>query len=261
MELECVKVVPGGNATVLVTTPVPEAQRARVAAWLMGEEGLGGEQVGFVDLAGGVPRLAMMGGEFCANACRALAVLLAEARRIRPGEEVLVATSGLETPVAVAVHGQGPQWQSWVRVPWAAQAEPVASGTWVVRLPGIVHVLVDEAVAPFDGGACHEVAAAWRRRLGLTDEAAVGCVWFGHGPAALAIRPLVWVRATATAVLETACGSGTLAVMAVLPHLPWDQGVRVLQPSGQALEVRREGDAAWLGGPARCTVRATVPLP
>ena len=46
MDLAFVKVVPGGNPTVLVLDPVPDVLRADVAAWFMGPDGVGAEQVG-----------------------------------------------------------------------------------------------------------------------------------------------------------------------------------------------------------------------
>ncbi len=261
MELDCVKIVPGGNPTVLVVTPVPPEDRAQVAAWIMGAEGLGGEQVGFVDLAAGVPRLAMMGGEFCGNACRAMAVLLVERGRVRPGAIVAVAASGMEAPVAVVAHREAQHWQASVRVPGNVRAQVVAPGAWIVRLPGIVHLLLDAERFPFNARTCHEEAAVWRQRLDLESEAAVGCIWFRHEETRLGIYPLVWVRALASSILETACGSGTLALVAACPHLPWAHGVRVEQPSRQVLEVRAQEDGLWLGGPAYCSVRAIVAIP
>lgn len=259
MELDCVKIVPGGNPTVLVRTPVPNALRASAALWIMGDAGIGAEQVGFVDLAGSLPQLAMMGGEFCGNACRALAVLLVEEGVVAPGEEVMIRATGTSDLVALRAHGHAGAWQAWVRLPsGVGQVQEVAPGAWLVRLPGIVHLLLAEDRFPFSPQTCVEDAALWRTRLGLANEAAVGCVWFSHVGEVLRIHPVVWVQATGTALLETACGSGTMALASVLPHVPWARGVAVLQPSGASLTLRATPAGWWLGGPARVTVQARL---
>ncbi|BDV01499.1 hypothetical protein TDMWS_15840 [Thermodesulfomicrobium sp. WS] len=259
MELDCVKIVPGGNPTVLVRTPVPSELRAAAALWIMGDLGIGGEQVGFVDLAGPLPQLAMMGGEFCGNACRALAVLLAEEGLTASGEEVLIHAAGALEPVALRAILHDGVWQAWVRLPsGVGQARHVEPGAWLVRLPGIVHLLLDAERFFFSAQTCVEDAARWRMRLGLETEAAVGCIWFSHADGVLRIHPVVWVQATGTTLLETACGSGTMALASVLPHLPWAHGVAVLQPSGAALELTATPAGWWLGGPARVTARARL---
>ena len=69
------KVTPGGNPTILLRgQDIPPAQRASVAACIMSHQHIGGEQVGYVRFEG-VPRLDMMGGEFCGNAAMCAAAL------------------------------------------------------------------------------------------------------------------------------------------------------------------------------------------
>ena len=73
------KYSPCGNTTILVReSSLSPADRARVAAEIIAPGHLEAEQAGYVDTAAPVPRLDMMGGEFCVNATRAFAALLAE---------------------------------------------------------------------------------------------------------------------------------------------------------------------------------------
>ena len=73
------KYSPCGNTTILVReSSLSPADRARVAAEIIAPGHLEAEQAGYVDTAAPVPRLDMMGGEFCVNATRAFAALLSE---------------------------------------------------------------------------------------------------------------------------------------------------------------------------------------
>mgnify|MGYP000947736261 FL=1 len=292
------KFSPGGNTTILITDPVPAARRAAFAAELMGEHHVHAEQVGFVTLAGSHPRIDMMGGEFCGNACRSLAALLALKQALHAGPGGLmsgeIASSGVSgtLPVRVVHTPHGPD--AAVRMP-LPDADPVAEGTAdaskcentacgqhgpldvadmvrhvgegiaLVHLPGITHLLLDAAVHPFPED--------WRARAralialhGLADEPAAGCIWH-HGPlAAPSITPVVRVRDTDSIILESACGSGSLAYGLHRAALTdGETALMVRQPSGAAIRVsvsRRAGlaPAAWIGGTVRPVASGTAYL-
>lgn len=300
------KFSPGGNTTILVTDPVPVQLRAAVAAELMGEHHVHAEQVGFVSLAGTRPRIDMMGGEFCGNACRSLAALLALKRVLVAGPGGLMSgeieSSGVEgpLPVRVVLTARGPD--AAVRMPLPPVAGNVSGGKnasegkgapaemeagtgnappcppdlsrmvthldegmALVRLPGIAHLLLDAALHPFP--------EAWRDRAralialhGLSDEPAAGCIWH-HGPlAAPGITPVVRVRDTDSIILESACGSGSLAY-GLLRAASGDGEISlaVRQPSGAAIRVsvtRRDGltPEAWIGGAVRHVASGTAYL-
>ncbi|WP_243838181.1 diaminopimelate epimerase [Nitratidesulfovibrio liaohensis] len=294
------KFSPGGNTTILVTDPVPAPLRAAVAAELMGEHHVHAEQVGFVTLAGTYPRIDMMGGEFCGNACRSLAALLALKRVLHAGPGGLmsgeIASSGVSgtLPVRVVHTPHGPDAAVRMplpppapsaypasadtaepvcvdkdRVPQDATAfrlvQPLGEGLELVRLPGITHLLLDASVHPFPGDwqvkACMLIA-----RHGLNDEPAAGCIWH-HGPlAAPSITPVVRVRDTGSILLESACGSGSLAYG--LHRAAMDGGeiaLAVRQPSGATIRVsvsRRAGltPEAWIGGTVRHVAGGTAYL-
>ena len=76
MRIRYISADPAGNLTALTLTQVKPEERAAVAARMMVRCPEGFEQVGFIgahaaDAA--LPRLDMMGGEFCGNAARAFA--------------------------------------------------------------------------------------------------------------------------------------------------------------------------------------------
>ena len=91
------KYSPCGNTTILVReSSLSPADRARVAAEIIAPGHLEAEQAGYVDTAAPVPRLDMMGGEFCVNATRAFAALLAEEGKLSPESGGLGGIDALE---------------------------------------------------------------------------------------------------------------------------------------------------------------------
>ena len=106
--LPFVKYSPCGNTTILIRdTPLVPAARARCAAEIIAPGHLEGEQAGFIDLAAHVPRLDMMGGEFCVNATRAFAVELLREGRLAPEGEGVFFGGGERVRDAGAASGEG----------------------------------------------------------------------------------------------------------------------------------------------------------
>ena len=76
MRIRYIPADPAGNLTALTLTQVRPEERAAVAAQMMARCPEGFEQVGFIGEHAAkavLPRLDMMGGEFCGNAARAFA--------------------------------------------------------------------------------------------------------------------------------------------------------------------------------------------
>ncbi len=270
---------PGGNATLLFPAAGLDARaQARLAAQALNPALLGGEQAGFVDLP--ARRLRMAGGEFCVNASRAVGALLAltDAAAGRGAQKALpkaaaapcgtdrldsLHVSGWPAPVLLHTRGAGPFWQVEARLPLPpCPLEDLAPGVCLARLPGICHVLLDEARHPLPED-CRAAAAACRHRYGLEAEAAAGVVWWRRTDAALRMTPLVHVRDADTTFLESACGSGALALALHLARLDQGRAFRLGQPSGSVLRVRlyeenaAGGTAAWAGvdGPVALVAR------
>ncbi len=258
------KISPGGNATILVLDPVPPSDRADVARVLMDAGHLQAEQVGFLDLRARPVRLDMMGGEFCGNACRAAAAVMVRegVGLVRDGGDLCgeLSVSGVDRLLKLRVVPE--QCECWVEMPLPETEDEkgiteLEPGIGLVRLPGILHLCLDEARHPFPEDFL-AVAAALRSRFRLEGEA-VGCIWYTTSPVC-AIKPVVWVRSTASTHFETGCGSGSLALALWLGHRQnFPMALPVLQPSGKAIGVRidagESGPRAWIHGPVTLVAR------
>ena len=214
-----------------------------------------------------VPHMVMMGGEFCINACRsaalvfALTKLLPEVACAEDGKatawEGVITTSGVQgnLPVRVRV-AEG---QQSTDTPVALQTltsydaavalelpedatttwvSHIAPGETVVKLPGITHLLLDAKVFPLPQDAV-SFAAAKRHEHNLDKDEAAGVIWYrpeASGLGVYSITPIVRVKATDSSVMETACGSGSLALALLLaPDAREKTPFTVRQPSGASI--------------------------
>lgn len=238
---------PAGNITLFVLDPVPREERAELAARLMALKELGGEQVGFVcpPRGEGAGRMEMMGGEFCGNATRAFGMLLA--RRLGRSGQVLVETSGCQTPVEVYVDLEAGTARSQMPLPQGVEQVSAAGleGT-LVHLGGIAHLVLEGAEPSLE---IFEAAEPLLRAIPGLD--AYGVIFLGEGGT---MTPLVKVPATGTLVWEGSCGSGSLA-SAVAQSQGMEEGTlsrAYIQPAGVILVqvTRRGGEVvqAHIGG-------------
>ncbi|MCL1915576.1 MAG: hypothetical protein FWG17_02535 [Desulfovibrionaceae bacterium] len=287
-KLKFVKISPGGNPTLLLEAAQVDAKRrAAVAAAIMHPLHLGAEQAGFMDCRSALPGLEMMGKEFCLNATRALAYELWRQGRLLPLERTadlygLVSTSGLEGPVQIRVRDGRRGWQAAggtpeeadspkecylsLDLPWELEKAPAPEdGLALVRLPGIVHLLVEEKKHP-PGRDLFQAALSLMERLELLAEAACGVIWHRPwdmpeteaGGICLDMTPLVRVAATGSLTAESACGSGALALALALAPAEKSCLLLARQPSGEFLRLYlnswRPGDKtrqAEVGGEVR----------
>jgi len=248
---------PAGNLTGFVLAPVQEGERAALAARLM-EKDKALEQVAFLDeasLTGPLPRMAMMGGEFCGNATRAFA-LYAAMRRARGERELLVSVSGAREPVPVQVDAA--RGLAYARMPLPRGVEVIRAGGGqvpVVRMEGIAHaVLLGEEPSP---ERAREVLCA------MPPEDAQGVLFAGEGR----LTPAVYVRATGTFVWESSCGSGSVALAWLLARGAEDgEHAYSFEEPGGTLQVRvrkRGGQAvrAVMGGKVTLGGEETIDVP
>jgi hypothetical protein len=221
------------------------------------------------------PHLQMMGGEFCVNATRSAALLLARAGKLRPvgTEDCLggqITVSGAIAPVDVlagtaeeallralsgdretrrtTAAGFPPTEETRLfcaaRMPCGAGSTkilPAGPGLHLVHIPGICHLLVDAQSRPMPRN-WQAGSADLRLQAGIANAPASGVVWYERQADAYRITPAVEVKATSSEHLETACGSASMA-MALLHETvlgaPGGTGapLSVLQPSGETLKV------------------------
>ncbi len=257
MRIRMLRADPAGNLTGFVLSPVAVSGRAALAARLMARD-KALEQVAFVDeasLTGPLPRMDMMGGEFCGNATRAFA-LYAAMRRVRGERELLVSVSGAREPVPVQVDAALGLAYARMPLPRGVEVIRVGGGTVpVVRMEGIAHaVLLGEEPSP---ERAREVLAA------MPPEDAQGVLFAGEGR----MTPVVSVSATGTRVWESSCGSGSVALAWLLARGAEDgEHAYAFAEPGGTLQVRvsmRDGKAvrAVMGGKVALGGEETIDVP
>ena len=231
----------GGNATAVIIIPgktwtpqqMSETGRSVQNSRRMVE--LGVEQVGF--LFPDESRFEMAGGEFCGNAARAAALLLASPTSTDP-VSVEFRMSGFDGIVRGIVNPSQPGVDRYVTcqfpsLPLNISRRQLADGTTVqvVDLKGIVHILLEGRIPDGDNNR-------WERHrsivteLDLNNREAVGVIWCRRQGNKLTIEPLVWVRDVDTFYFEQACGSGSISAAAA------NNPAAITQPTGQDILVR-----------------------
>lgn len=287
---------PGGNTTLLFpSNGLAPALQCRLARQALTESCLGGEQAGFINFE--ARNLRMAGGEFCINASRAVGALLACAddcrqqtgdtawthengvQPARPDKKPLpaatdgsalqqcytISVSSWQSPVQLRVRGYAPHWrvEAILQLP-DITIQRMAEGIHLVRLPGISHLLLDGHIhsQPED---CYAAAALLRERYDLRQEAAVGVIWWRTLQGQMDMLPLVHVRDTRSDYLESACGSGALALALSRSQTAGGKNFTIMQPSGSPLDVRlfSEGGepVAGVDGPVSLVAKGQVWLP
>lgn len=251
---------PAGNVTAIVCSDVPAAERARVAAQILRLPELGIEQVAFLTepRSGGEIRLEMMGGEFCGNALRCAGFYQA----LRNGEQgkscVLAEISGADGVQPVMADTAEGTASTVMPLPLSVQPAGWADVQAArMTFAGITHFVIDCA-QPDETLVQRAIAAA-------PEASAVGAIFLdrAHG----SIKPVVFVRETASCVAENSCASGSVATAVVLTA-DFADGITEIgigQPGG-TLEVgvqRTDGAVTGLsiGGAVRLTQTLTVTLP
>lgn len=223
---------PAGNLTGFVLTPVEEGLRAPLAARMMARCPEGLEQVAFIDeasLTGALPRMDMMGGEFCGNASRAFG-RYAAMRRGRGETELRIRVSGAREPVLVSLESDCAYAQMPLPI-GRCDIEALGQTLCVVRMEGIDHAVVT-GIAPSDG-------AVLAVRRAMPPAMAQGVLFLGGAGQVRTLRPHVSVAATGTSVWESSCGSGSVAAAWLLAEPLGDgmHGFAFDEPGGR-IEVR-----------------------
>ncbi|MBP7992667.1 MAG: hypothetical protein KAZ30_03365 [Candidatus Magasanikbacteria bacterium] len=112
----------------------------------------------------------------------------------------------------------------------------------LIHLPGISHLITTTKVKKTDV----------RKLLGqykLLNKPAAGIITYTIRKKYILIRPLVWVRLTKTIYSETACASGSLAVVVALLKVIKINIFYIRQPSGFTLTVTQNKKNLFLSGP------------
>lgn len=216
MEIQFVKTSPTQNVTILALTQVPREAQPKIAARLLAYDGVGGEQVGFLEPSQTARvRLQMMGDEFCGNASMATGAYLAWRDDLPDGAsaEYPLEVSGADGIVNVRITRTGNAYCGRVQMPGAKSIEPLTLNTDsgsisvdAVVLPGITHLIFEQGC----GVSLEEIERRIRDWNTVVRADALGALLYDGER--LEIEPVVYVPGSNTIVRERGCGSGTAAI-------------------------------------------------
>ncbi|WP_341302277.1 diaminopimelate epimerase [Lysinibacillus sp. FSL H8-0500] len=221
-EVEFIKLSPTQNMTILVKTEYATDKHTHIAAKMMSYDHVHAEQVGFIQKATNdkaLAKLCMAGGEFCGNACMALACLLVSEQPHL--EEVILETTGTEELVRCRVEKNLHHYKCQINMPtpikiWQTSVERANSdideAIIFAQYEQFLHVVlkVKSFTAEVKGKA-QQLAKLLAVALG---EPLIGVLLFQENSAELA--PLIYVPSLNSMVWERGCGSGTATIGAYL---------------------------------------------
>ncbi|WP_183601434.1 diaminopimelate epimerase [Paenibacillus phyllosphaerae] len=242
--------------TILVKSDHPAHEQKLIASQVMSYANVHAEQVGFIQkpsLRQAEACLRMAGGEFCGNACMALAVYLASGRRHSPQDwtEVKLEASGTERLIVCQVKREGNDYSCQVAMPLPGsierrrihyEGEELELG--IIRYEQCIHIVLE--VDAFSQ-TVKEKAQSLAKLLGITLGAnLIAILLFRPDTAELA--PLIYVPALDSLIWERGCGSGTASIGA---YFAWTAkqsvSLPVKQPGGAILVTAQFDDAAVTG--------------
>ncbi|RAW10418.1 diaminopimelate epimerase [Paenibacillus taichungensis] len=251
-EIDFIKFNPTQNMTVLVKTDHPAETYPHIAAQIMSYDNVYAEQVGFI--GGSVKpeaaaRLEMAGGEFCGNACMALAAFIASENKRVSAEftEIALEVSGTDQLIRCQVKKQQNEYFCQVTMPLPEQIERrtvkyegIDMEIVIVRYREFIHIVIE--VEAFDE-PIRKRAQALARLLGLTlGDKLIGILLYNSQSEELA--PLIFVPQLDSLIWERGCGSGTASVGA---YLAWSRQRKIVQhikQPGGAIKVMAEWNEA-----------------
>lgn len=198
-----------GNITIFVLDYFDRSQYQDIATQLLQIEELGGEQVAFVTSE---QSMDMCGLEFCGNASRSFALMLAEERQIEGTAKIQVQVSGCNEILGVDVYPANKYTR--IKMPLPVSVEHLADtgidfldGACLVDMDGIMHVVVTDVEAC---DANFVLAKDYVNKKYAP--AAMGVMFFDSEKNFL--TPVVYVRDVDTTYFEGSCGTGSTAVAA-----------------------------------------------
>lgn len=212
--VEIVVANPAGNITIFVKTPFERKDYQAVATRLLAMEELKGEQVAFITSADPAADIApervadgsveMCGLEFCGNASRSFALLLAKEAGDSGTVYKTIRVSGCDELLTVEADME--KMRAKVRMPLPLSCEKKQECT-IVDFGGILHIIVEDLPAE------REIFDMMKNRIyEQVNPPALGVMFWDTAEKKL--EPVVYVKDVDTVYFEGSCGSGTTAVAA-----------------------------------------------
>ena len=204
---------PSGNITALVTKDYPREKFQEISSKIM-KDNSKIEQVGFLkkysDL---IYRLEMAGFEFCGNASRAFACFLVKEKYVLKNN-FQISVSDYEDLLECNVKQKEGNYYSTIDLKLNKNINDFVKkmilneqDVYIVNLPGINHLLLDQTKFKFNKDNCLNDAKNIIKELNLLNLAAIGVIWYDENR----INPVVYVRVIDSLFYENSCGSGSIS--------------------------------------------------
>ena len=229
MKLDFIKINPAGNITILIDNfNIYDKDIAKISEELMREDNLHAEQVGFIK----DNHLQMMGGEFCGNASRAFASLLAFRDKTFSKQKIYKITCSGEDEVLAVDIREGQTENSFlakIKMPKFKSLEELKIDNY--KLDSVKNYLSDK------------------------DFSAFGIMFFDREN--LSMKPYVYVKEVESGIFENSCASGTTALGYYLKKYKNLDRAKIVQPNGW-LEYIIENDEIYIDGSVEIVAEGKV---
>ncbi|MBR3134939.1 MAG: hypothetical protein IKG56_05715 [Clostridia bacterium] len=223
---------PGGNDTALVYgTNFTNKEKKIINDKIMTKH-TNVEQVGFVDFKNNIPILLMAGGEFCGNATRSAVYAFLNGKK---GKTQITVNNN--TLLNAGVYNNG---DVWTEIPLGkGKIDVLKNGIYKVKMEGMTSVVLKEEISKDylkDRKSLKKHGMNIIKEFNLENNEAVGIMFCENNKGTIKINPIVWVKEIDTLFYETACGSGTTAVVMVEAYKHKEsKKMKIIQPSGMEI--------------------------
>ncbi|MFJ8260149.1 diaminopimelate epimerase [Peribacillus asahii] len=239
--IDFIKFNPTQNMTILVKTNHPIEEYKHIASKIMSYDSVYAEQVGFIEKPvknEAAAHLQMAGGEFCGNACMAMAAFIAFEKGLSQNDltEILLEVSGADQLVMCQVKRNLDEYHCQVTMPIPKKIEQRTIkydgsdlNMIIVRYHEFIHIVVE-----VDGFSetVREKAQSLAKLLGVTLGVSLIAILL-YKSKSEELAPLIYVPHLDSMIWERGCGSGTASIGA---YLAWkNKGeivAKIRQPGG-----------------------------
>lgn len=251
-KLDFIKINPAGNVTILIDNyDVYTKDILEISENIMKEVNLHAEQVGFIK----ENHLQMMGGEFCGNASRAFASLLAfRDEKFKKQEVYSITCSGEEKilDIDVRIGAKNNQFLAKIEMPSFLNMEDIKfenEKLTLVEFQGIHHFI-------YEGRKNKQIVIDFAKNyLDNKNYSAFGLMFFNFEK--MEMDPYVYVKGLVDGVWENSCASGTTALGFYLRKYKKIESAKIIQPNGW-LEFSFKNEKIYIDGPVEIVAEGKV---
>lgn len=251
-KLDFIKTNPAGNITIFIEKyDVYAKDIMKISEKIMSELSLGAEQVGFIR----ENHLQMMGGEFCGNASRAFAALLAfRDEKFKVQKDYFITCSGENKKLKVDVREgtKKNEFLAKIEMPRFLEIKEITfenEKLTLVEFSGIKHFIYEGVQNK------EEIIRFLKNFLSKENYSAFGVMFFDLEK--MFMQPYVYVNGFANGVWENSCASGTTALGFYLKRFKKIEKAKIYQPNGW-LEFSFKEDKIYIDGPVEIVAEGKV---